>query len=1443
MSFLRKVKTSFILLVFTFLSISAEHIELQFTQISNKDGLSQNTVRDILQDRKGFIWAGTLDGLNRYDGYRILTYKPQIGEVNSLNDHRIRTLYEDKDGYLWVKTYKNIFSCYDPVSDSFINYDHANNGSSISYHSISEAKNGEIWLWGVEGCLRIRKNKGKWTSDCLLKNIPSGKKLTSGFFFEDSKGLFWYGNEYGLYRINGDKTDAFFTKGTVLGISKAVELNGKIYFSTDQAGLISYDIRNQQFDLNSGSAVKEPLINLAKAGEDELLIVTVSGKIYLFNTITHHFATPSWMNDPDLGGNIQLIIDKQENVWIFNHSGYLWLYRPEEKGVRKLHLIPKEMIHLIDEERYNILIDSQNTVWITTYGNGLFSYHPENGQLQRFPSNQNRTNLNLDFLLSITEDNYGNIWLGSEYSGIIKAVKRRYNIHYINPEPRELNGKSNSVRTICEASDGTFWMGTKNGSLYIYNADFSKVLYTFKDLNPYSLQEDAQGRIWVGTKGNGIYVYDLKSHRLLHHFVYDAKDTGSLSNNSIFSLLLDREKRVWVGSFAGGINLVEEKGGRISFRRFFENEGNRSYIRCLWQDHKGDIWAGSSDGILRFNPRKLLADPKAFKNYQMNLHQKNSLTCNDIKTIYEDKSHRMWIGTAGGGLYEYKEAKGQSPESFVAYTMVNGLSGDVITGVLEDNKGNLWIGTENGISEFDLSNHSFRIYHFSEKIFGNHFNENANILCRNKTMLWGTLDGLLAFNPVSFIHNTATPPVTLTDFFLYDQRVVAGEENSPLKQSIGYSKEIFLNYKQNTFTIEFAALTLEDPGKNKYTYKLEPYDPQWSVINNDNTATYKNLAPGKYIFKVRGSNSDGTWHKEATTLLITITPPWWKSPFAYVVYFLLALLALYIVLRLILKFNTLNNNIQIEKELTNHKLRFFTNISHEFRTPLTLIRGAVEKLDEQKDLSDPVRKQIHILNRNSVTLTRLIDQLLEFRKIQNNVLTLNLEKLDIVSFAEEIASGFKELAAQKEIELAFSPDTASIILYIDRSKVDKILYNLLSNAFKFTPKGGRIELMIQEDANARTCRIAVKDNGIGVEKEKQSLLFSRFMQIHFSSSGTGVGLSLVKEFVEVHKGRVWYEENEGQGSIFSVELSTDVSVYKGANFVSTASSKGIDEEVEPEVISPAVWKELKLQEPDNEEKGGYRMLIIDDNDDIRNFLIDEFGQYFKVDVAENGKIGLEKAIEHNPDLIICDVMMPEMDGFEVTHRLKEDFQTCHIPIILLTAHSSLEHQLEGIESGADAYIMKPFSLKYLVVRVFKLIEQREQLKKRFSNEYVLDGNLIASTDKDKEFIERINLILDTHLAESSFSVDQFAELANLRRTLFYKKVKGLTGMSPNDLIKLKRLKVAAELLLKGDLTVSEIAYKVGFEDPFYFSKCFKAQYKTSPSRYGQKKEDIPSEGE
>ena len=1430
---MKKSTTVFLLLLLLYqAAYTASDESLWFKQISTKDGLSQNTVRSILVDQRGFIWAGTLDGLNRFDGSRFITYKPQIGVKTSLSDHRVRSLFEDTDGYIWIKKYDNTFSCYNPQTETFIDLYYGNTVIPLIFTSYLETSEGSVWLWdNRNGCIKVTKNTRRLPEIVFLANQGSSllTHYNVEFVFEDSRKNIWVCTQNGINLVNSaHKIQSFFKDEKVSSFRKAIEVDGMVYFITDQNSIFRYSIVQRTFLPPIKYGLNCQFLDVVRLNRNELLLTTRSHGLLSLNIKNEAFNNNPFPNNSKINNSAQFIVDREQGIWIYDHSGVLRHYMPEKGKLEELHLIPPQIASVIDNERYMVYIDSRGTYWITTYGNGLFQYEPSTGVLENYRYNIQSNSPASDYLLSITEDQSGNLWVGSEYAGIIKVVRQNYKVQYIRPESENILGSSNNVKVIFEDSKENVWVGTKNGSLYLYNKTLKNSKCIRKNLNPYTIIEDDKNRIWIGTKGNGVFVYDITGTNEIFHFENEADNPASLSNNSVFNILQDRDKRIWIASFGGGLDLLNETSGQPAFKHFFYNEGNKSYIRYLFQDRQDRIWTGSYEGLICFNPEDFIKNPDNYKLYSFDSNNIDGINCNDIKTIYEDSRGQLWIGTAGGGLNllvndEYGETNGK----FIKYTTKQGLPSDVVTAILESRDSVLWISTENGISQFDQKQKSFMTYLFSERTHGNYYSENACALRKNGEMLWGTLDGLIAFDPGKFVKNNYVPPVIITDFYIFDQRVETNQPNSPLAKSVSMTKQLTLNHNQSTFTIHFASLNLTDPKMNKYTYIMEPFDKYWSLPGSNNSANYKNLPPGSYSFKVKGSNADGQWNENFTELQIVVTPPFWKSKTALLIYFVVIIALLIITFLVVFKISNLNNAVRIEKQLTDYKLRFFTNISHEFRTPLTLIRGAVESLSGEKELPETSRKQVALLNRNARQMTRLIDQLLEFRKIQNNVLTLNLELTEISEYVLNQYYTFIEIATQKNIDYKFSVNPEKWEVYIDHNKVEKIINNLLSNAFKFTPTNGRIELIVEKNNKTNSCIISVIDSGIGIPKEKKNLLFSRYMQVHFSAEGTGVGLSLVKEFTEAHKGKVWYEDNPEGGSIFRIELPLDTSVYKDVNFVRTEPGHIDhlihDDENEFETVEKEGIKQASPHE--------WRILIIDDNKDIRDFLTEELGKHFITETAENGKIGLEQAIANNPDLIICDVKMPEMDGIEVTTRLKNDFQTSHIPIILLTALSSDSIKLRGSECGADAYIMKPFSLKYLLSRVYKLIEQREMLKKRFSIDIDNKENLLSNTDKEKEFYLLINKVLDENISKPSFTVEEFTELSGQKRTVFYKKIKGLTGYSPNDLIKIKRMKRAAELLLGGKHTVSEVSWQVGIEDPFYFSKCFKAQFGCSPSKY------------
>ena len=1417
----------FVVLFLFFSSFVCAQESLLFSQISTKDGLSQNTVRSIVVDNMGFLWVGTLDGLVRYDGTRFITYKPQPGRPKNITDQRIRSILEDKDGFLWIKTYDNSFNCYNPQKECFIEFNFEGNTLPLLYTDYLETRNGDVCLWGDSGWVKIEKNK-EGIPVVVFRSASNSIKLTEdkvNFVFEDSLNNIWFGCDLGLNRLDSSgKSDEFYKQDKFGPFRKAIEFNSIVYFLSDNI-IYRYDLKDRKFLDPFKTSGDCSFQDFAQLNKTYLLVSSLENGLCKVDVNTGAFYKNPFANPNPFSKVLRIIVDARKGVWVYDDSGRMIYYNAATGKTKEMQLISPEVASVIDDGRYNVLIDSKGVYWITTYGNGLYRYNVENDVLTNYLYDEVENSPASDYLLSIAEDHFGNLWIGSEYAGIIKVSKKKFNIRYVKLEKDKSIVASNNVKVIFKDSDDNIWLGTKNGSLYIYDNQLKNKKRIEKNINPYTIVEDDKGRIWVGTKGNGVYIYDKKSYQQYHHFVSEEGKANSLCHNSIFDIIQDSEKRIWIASFGGGIDLVEESGDSFRFNHYLNDKGNISFVRCLLQDKKGLIWAGSYEGLICFYPKEFINNPNAYTIYTYNSGHPEGLNCNDIKTVFEDSHGDLWIGTAGGGLNLFDAYSLDKQGAFFKYTKKEGLPSDIITSIMEGKDSVLWVSTESGLAHIEKAKNTFLTYQFSNSTYGNFYNENSCLLKENGEMLWGTLGGLLVLDPASIIINQTVPLVQLTDFYIYDKRIETDQPKSPLTKSISSTDEIVLNHDQNTFTLNFACLDVTDPSRNKYSYNLEPYDQYWSSPNSNNWATYKNMPYGEYIFKVKGANADGEWNNEIRTFQITVLPPLWKTTYAIVLYILIILGIAFVFIRFLLRISTLNNAVKMEKQLTDYKLRFFTNISHEFRTPLTLIKGAVERMSDIKELPAEVSKNVNLLNRNTLQMSRLIDQLLEFRKLQNNVLTLNLEMTDISDFTRNAYYAFKEIAFQKNIEYQFEGMNGKWDFYIDRNKVEKILFNLLSNAFKFTPAKGKITCTVVRDAISENCIISVVDTGVGIPKEKREFLFGRFMKLNTSAEGTGIGLELVKEFTGAHKGKVKYIPNPEGGSIFTVELPSKKEVYSDVKFLDVVDAGN------KEVVQVEHNDDHVIQRPVNPHH--WKILVIDDNYDIREYLKDELQHHFDIELAVDGKDGLDKAIESNPTLIICDVKMPEMDGLEVTRRLKDNFETSHIPIILLTAMSSDTIKLQGSECGADEYIMKPFSFKYLLSRVYSLIDQRDRLKKRYSVDINVKKGLLSQGNKDQAFYDLINEIIDRHLAEASFTVTEFTELAGQTRTIFYKKVKGLTGYSPNELIKIKRMKKAAELIVEDKYNVSEVAWQVGIEDPFYFSKCFKAQFGCAPSKYGR----------
>ena len=1414
------------LLIFAFLSfyLSSVHasVEIRSNKLTTGDGLANNSIRYMFQDSKGFMWMGTVNGLSYYDGNSFVSIYPDPNLPVSLADPRIRNMEEDSNGFLWIATLSSLYSCYDLKHGRFVDFTGCGEYKQ-SYSKKIIASDQSIWLWdNNNGCRRVVYQNGQFSSQAYKKELGNLSSDEVLFVYEsnDSPGHVWIGTRQGLWKYHEGKLEAMDTQGE----------SWEHIFSYDQYTCIITG-KKEIYRHSLSNNRLEKIASLTELGDTGV----ITGSLRLQHQWVMFTATGSYILDPVTGklrrfsrlniknGNVTR--DNKGNAWVHNYTGNVWYVNTSTGDIKPFQFLSSEHLGYIDVERYSIIHDSRDIIWITTYGNGLFAYDLNTGGLQHFTFEvSHSSHINSNYLQYIIEDRSGGIWVSSEFSGLSHLEILNKGTLRIYPNGENASDRSNTIRMLLRGKNGNVFMANRMGTLYEYDAGLKNILRKEKFThNVYSMCEDNEGQLWLGMRGIGLRIGPDQWYR------HNSKDPGSLSNDNVYLIYRDRKGRMWIGTFGGGLNLAVKTDNGYQFKHFFQDSYGEKRVRVIQEDRNGMMWVGTNNGIYIFHPDSLIHAPK---NYILYNHVNETFPSNEIRCLVNDHEGNMWIGTTGTGFAICNPGDDYQHLTFDCYSMKDGLPNGVIQSIVEDQDHKMWIATEYGISRFTPATKQIENYYFSSYTLGNVYSENTACINTDGRLLFGTNYGLVALDTHK-VENMEKPVSTVfTGLHINGTHMLPGMEDSPLDETMSYTRELKLKHYQNSFVIAFSTFNFLS-GASKYSYRMPPYDSEWSIPSAQNLATYRNLPPGKYQLQVKACNVAGMWGKEST-LEIIIAPPFWQTTWAYLIYLVLIGIAGYFSFHIIRNFNRLRNRIAIEKQLTEYKLEFFTNISHEFRTPLTLIQGALNKLVNIENPPKEMQRPLRTMDKSTRRMLRLINQLLEFRKMQKSKLALSLEETDVIAFLYEIFLSFKDTSESKHMDFSFEPSQPSYKMYIDKGNLDKVTYNLLSNAFKYTPSNGKIIFKVDILEDKQQLRIQVIDNGIGIPKEKRSELFKRFMQSSFSHSSVGVGLHLTHELVNVHKGSISYEDNEGGGSVFTVILPTNSEIYQEKDFL--VPNQLLIEEEEQQHAKEFIREEKPEDtfQPPVDPLNKRKVLIIEDDTDIREFLKEEVGIYFEVEVAADGTSGFEKASTYDADLIICDVLMPGMSGFEVTRKLKNEFTTSHIPIILLTALDIEEKYQEGIESGADAYITKPFNVSLLLARIFKLIELRDKLRQKYSNEPGLAHSIICTNDKDQKFSAKLNEVLNEHMTDTDFSVNDFAGIMGLGRTVFYKKVRGVTGYSPYEYLRVMRLKKAAEMLLTEDLTIAEVAYSVGINDPFYFSKCFKNQFGVSPSAYRKK---------
>lgn len=1349
-------------------------IEVKAKRVTIQEGLPSNVVSDMQQDQKGFLWFSTYNGLARYDGNVVTTYFDSDSTgVSALIGRTKKALEDVTYKKLWVYSSSERLTCLNMVDGKEEKY--CQEVEKLHFTKWKLVCDGMFWLWGAkDGAMLVDYRSGSF----LTRRFAQAEIGSSQVPLIDSL------DKDNVVLCTTDKV-FLYSEGRLSCMAKGMRMSRtrpfhhKMLMVSEKGDV--YVLRQGKLQRFSHVAYVDGEVATGDLLMGNRWILFTNRRSFSIDVRTGEVAEceGEWLIP-----NGRVLTDNKGRKWIYNKTGVLRLVRQDK--LVPLILFPQQTTNYIDHERFHIVEDNHGLIWISTYGKGLFVFNQDLTQSQHFVADKlGESPIASNYLLGIIADRHDGVWVSSEYGGVSHIQVMDKGVERIYPNGEGNMDFSNVVRMVKKMNDGTVMVGTRAGSLYHYSADMSQVLgKSHFDSNVYGIVQMPNGETWIGTRGKGIY---------------GAKGLDFKDRN-VFCMASDAKHRMWIGTFGKGLSLVMPRKDGYEVKTFFADSVGLNEVRCMVIDKHGVLWCGTSGGLIRIPTDEFVKDASRYNAYVRDY---------EIRDVLVDRQGRLWLSASGDGLVQVEPGDGEAEPKFHVFNTSNGLVNNLVQSVVDTPDGNLWVSTQQGVTAWNARKKSFENYMFSRNPMGNVYNENSAVCLDDGRVVLGGNYGLTIIQPSRLSHVSGLTDVVFTSY--------------------PYSDEITLTYEQRSPNIHFSTLDYSDVRNVKYTYHLEGFDQSWSQPSSTPWAAYQKLPAGKYVLHVKACTSDGTWGKEST-LVIRIKPPFYLTSWAIMIYVLLVLGVVFLVVKFVHDKNVLRNRIRLEQELTRYKLVFFTNIAHEFRTPLTLMQGSLEKekrIMKANRWQTELEKTIRVMDKSVQRMLRLIDQLLEFRKMQAGKLKLSLQETDAVMFVKGICRMFDDAAESKEIAYSFESSEPAHAMFLDQQMIDKVVFNLLSNAFKYTPAKGTISVSLSF-TDVMTIRVA--DTGVGIPQEKREQLFSRFMQSSYTGESFGIGLHLTHELVRTHHGEITYQENEGGGSVFVVTIPLQKDCYEASDFLVKDS--------------PILKAELAKERDGQEEKttdavpsapsaplNRRTILLIEDDNDVREFLLSELESCFDLKVASDGKAGIAMAKELDVDLIVSDVMMPGMNGFELTKRLKNSFETSHIPIILLTALSTDENVLEGTESGADAYITKPFSPQLLMARILQLLNQREILRQKFGKEPQEIRSAMLSNEQDSLFVKRLDSIVYSRLGEQDLSVDKVAGLLHLGRTIFYKKVRGTTGYTPNEYIRVIRLRKAAELLKEGEKNVSEVAYAVGFDNPYYFSKCFKEQFGMPPSQY------------
>lgn len=1335
--------------------------EPMFEHITMAEGLPENSVLCILQDRTGYLWLGTQVGLVRYDGYSMKSYQYDSDDSLSISWGFIKTIYEDKSGTLWIGTSKG-FNRFNKGEETFSRFRHnPDDLNSINSDSIN----------------------------CIL---------------EDDDGNILVGTNKGLNIL--DPLNKRFAQ---------VHYNNAVYTNS------------------VNSILKDNLTGNIYVGS--------KNKLFLYETAKHILTEENKINNliPNIGLINSLYQSSKASIWIAHSMG---ISKLDLKNNQANHYqVVQSFVYTNENYLHNLIEDNNGFLW-------LISGHGESGSLTIFdPRSGKFKNVELlpgsprsisstKNIWTVYKDRSGVIWVGTFLRGLNKwnSNKNRFKRFVFNNSNADTDG-FNKIWSIIIDSKGTIWFGTNNGlNSFNYKSD---ELRNYKyDPNGIEntvtfIHKDESDIFWLGTESRGLVRFD-PLRKTYNSYSHNPNVSNSISHNTIRYIFPDGQDFLWIGTRGGGLNKFDKRTGKFISYIYEPNnpEGlSNERVECILRDSKGTLWIGAQGGagLNRFDQKN-----NTFKTFSFPGGGPVVLT------MYEDKKGNFWVGTFNRGVSLFN----RDNETFVNnFNLANNL----VRSILEDDSGNLWIGTDYGLSKLYPEANIVKNYKTSDNFEGDRFAARSACKTTSGEMIFGTYDGFIIFHPDSIKDDPIPPQIIISDVSLFNRP----ESELELDRHISEISELNLAYDQNDLRFEYVGLHYADPSKNIYKYILEGYDQDWVEAGTQRNATYTNLNPGEYTFRVISANNDGVWSTNEASMKIVINNPWWTTGWSYAFYLILFAFGLYAVRRFELNRSRLKNILKMrefenkkQQEVDEMKSRFIANLSHEFRTPIMLIKGPLQQLQED-NLDSKNQERCEMISRNTENLQLLINQLLELSQLESASIPIKAEKLNMINVLKGLVFSFESLAKEKNISLSFDFVDESLSAWIDRDKLEKIINNLLSNAFKFTDNGGNITVTVNKIVNDQKelAEIKIKDSGIGIASGRIEKIFDRFFQVDDTSQraygGSGIGLALVKELIDLHRWNISVSSIAGEGTEFRVRIPLSEDYLDENQKVNIAHSEDkviINEDKtraesnqnkfhKHETIVETAESEIQNEKPS--------LLIVEDSKDVQVYLNDLLNAGYEVSTAINGLEGLNIALEKIPDLIISDVMMPEMDGFEFCRNIKTDQRTSHIPVILLTAKATTNDKIEGLETGADDYITKPFESNELKIRIKNLIEQRKKLRENFQKQGVFNLKDAKVTSVDKKFLEKAISIINNHISDTGFSVDLFADEIGMSRSQLHRKLVNLIGESPGDLIRRIRLNKAAKLIEQKFGNISEISLEVGFNNPANFAQSFKKQFGVSPTEY------------